>query len=75
VEDPLDRRHKQIGLTEAGVVVVADAKQARVEEMARRLVGLPPDLLHRLLSTMSEVVMYLRDQDAHQTDDHTNAKH
>jgi DNA-binding MarR family transcriptional regulator len=75
VEDPGDRRQKQIALTDAGISVVTDAKQVRVEEMARRLAELPPELLNRLMSAMSDVVIYLRDHDLHPTDNSANSKH
>ncbi len=69
VENPLDRRHKQITLTQTGITIVMDAKQARVEEMARRLVELPPELLNQLVNTMTDVIVYLRDHDPRSSDE------
>lgn len=63
-EDPQDRRQKQIALSDAGQVLVADAKRARVEDMARQLAHLPAPLLERLINSMTEIASYLRTADA-----------
>jgi DNA-binding MarR family transcriptional regulator len=60
VEDPADRRHKQVALTDKGRSFVAQVEQARIEELGRRLALLPPPLLGAALEVMSEVTAHLR---------------
>ena len=62
-EDQIDRRIKQVALTEAGRTLVEELRHARAEDMARQLVTLPQPLLTNLLDSMAEAVEYLRDND------------
>lgn len=64
VEDPRDRRQKQIALTDTGIVFVEEVHQVKVEEMALRIAKLPPALRERLIETMAEASEFLRDSDA-----------
>lgn len=59
-EDAHDRRHKLVSLTPAGEEIVGRVRQARVDEMARRLVALPPELAARLSAVLAEALEALR---------------
>lgn len=60
VEDPIDRRHKQLALTDAGTAFVEELKRERASEINRRLQALPPDIEQDALRTMRELTDYLR---------------
>ncbi len=60
VEDPGDRRQKQVTLTDSGVMMVEEIGQARVEEIARRLGEMPTELRDALLESMMQTMAYLR---------------
>ncbi len=62
-EDQIDRRLKQVMLTDAGRTLVEELRHARAEDMARQLASLPQPLLTKLLDSMAEAVEYLRDND------------
>jgi DNA-binding MarR family transcriptional regulator len=62
-ENPDDRRHKVVSLTERGRVLVSEIGQARISDLARRMEHLPPELLRNMIDVMSEVLMLLREQD------------
>lgn len=55
-EDPADRRHKLITLTPQGAAIAEQVRQVRVDETARRLGVLPPELLARLGAALSEAL-------------------
>jgi DNA-binding MarR family transcriptional regulator len=55
VEDPSDRRCKQVALTEQGHRLVGEVRQARVEELSRRLAEMPDEQLERALETLQAV--------------------
>jgi|GEM_PF-666655 len=58
-----DRRQKLVTLTDAGTAFVERAKQARVEELARRLGQLPAPLVQNLIDVMAEVIGHVRSND------------
>lgn len=59
-EDARDRRHKQVSLTPAGAEIVAQVRQVRYDEAARRLAELPPELVARLGEAIADVLDALR---------------
>lgn len=59
-EDANDRRHRLVTLTPAGAEIVARVRQARIEESARRLAELPPDLAARLDGALADVLAVLQ---------------
>lgn len=59
-EDTRDRRHKLITITPDGAAIVARVRQARLDETARRLADLPPDLAARLSDVLTEVLTALQ---------------
>ncbi len=59
-EDAHDRRHKLVTLTACGAEIVARVRQARRAEIVRRLGDLPPDLVARLGSAISEAIAVLQ---------------
>lgn len=63
-EDTRDRRHKLVTLTPAGAEIVAQVRQVRSEEVARRLAELPPELVDRLGETIADVLDALRQPQA-----------
>lgn len=67
VEDPVDRRHKQLALAAAGQAFVEELKHKRAAEITRRLHGLPRDLEQDALRIMSELTDYLRAAETHHT--------
>lgn len=67
VEDPIDRRHKQLALTDAGAAFVEELKRERAAEITRRLQALPPDVEQDALRVMRELTDYLRVAAPHHT--------
>jgi DNA-binding MarR family transcriptional regulator len=55
-EDPADRRHKLITLTPQGAAIAAQVYQIRLDETARRLSALPPDLRARLGAALADAL-------------------
>lgn len=55
-EDVHDRRHKLITLTAAGLEITARVRQVRLDETARRLADLPPELIARLSTALTDVL-------------------
>ncbi len=60
VEDPVDRRHKQLALTEAGEAFVEEVKRLRAAEITQRVADMPPELQQDALRVMKELVVQLR---------------
>ncbi|MFO7168991.1 MAG: MarR family transcriptional regulator [Chloroflexota bacterium] len=69
-EDPEDRRQKHIALTDAGRQMVDEVRRLRVEEMARRLEGLPEPLLASALDVLTAMDAHLRANDTDGTGKH-----
>lgn len=61
-EDPADRRHKLITLTPEGRAIAEQVRQVRVDETARRLATLPPEVLARLGAALSEALDALQSE-------------
>ena len=59
-EDELDRRLKQVSLTDKGRGVVGQVRQLRVEEVIRRFSQLPPEVACQLQAALELVVAILR---------------
>lgn len=59
-EDANDRRHKLVTLTAAGWEITARVRQLRLDETTRRLSDLPPELVARLGTTLSDVLNALK---------------
>lgn len=59
-EDSNDRRQKLVTLTTSGHAMIAQVRQARSSEIAKRLAGLPPELTTRLTELLTELVAALR---------------
>lgn len=55
-EDAQDRRQKLVSLTPAGAAIVERVRQIRLDEAARHLAELPPELLARLTTALGEVL-------------------
>ncbi|WP_129672718.1 MarR family winged helix-turn-helix transcriptional regulator [Candidatus Chloroploca sp. Khr17] len=51
-----DRRHKLVTLTAVGREITTQVRQLRLEETTRRLADLPPELVARLGTALTEVL-------------------
>ncbi len=59
-EDAHDRRQKLVTLTATGQALVDQVRQLRVDETARRLADLPPELLARLSAGLTAALEALQ---------------
>jgi DNA-binding MarR family transcriptional regulator len=62
-EDASDRRQKVIRLTAIGQAFVEELRATRVNQLAQRMLLLPPDLLTRALDVLAEVTAQLPEID------------
>lgn len=60
-ESEHDRRHKEVSLTASGEQVIERLRQLRMEEAARRLDHLSPELATRLRAVLEEAIAAIAD--------------
>jgi DNA-binding MarR family transcriptional regulator len=59
VEDANDRRQKIVRLTEKGSALIAELQAMRVNAMVQRMLQLSPDIVERVVDTLTEALAQL----------------
>jgi DNA-binding MarR family transcriptional regulator len=63
-EGSIDRRHKEVMLTDAGLALLDEIEQARVAELAQHLGAMPQAQLHTTIDALAEVLHFLQSSEA-----------
>jgi DNA-binding MarR family transcriptional regulator len=63
-EGVVDRRHKEVMLTDAGFTLLAEIEQARVAELAQHLGSMPQTQLQTTVDALAEVLHVLQSSEA-----------
>jgi len=64
-EATIDRRHKDVMLTDAGRALLDEIEQARVAELAQHLATMPPEQLSTTVGALADVLAFLQSTTMH----------
>jgi DNA-binding MarR family transcriptional regulator len=63
-EGSIDRRHKEVILTQGGLALLDEIEQARVAELAQRLATMPSTQLTTTIATLANILAFVESTEA-----------